>query len=341
MKKKKGFTLIELLGILTVLGLIVIIAFPNIVSLISKTTKKEYERFLKDIELATEVYVEQNKNKVELKDPFDYEFIELGTLVEGGYLNQKLINPKTEEEINLNSTVLVTVLEDKTKKYEYTDTVAGVKNYFIPGLLIMYDGYEKPTESGSNYLWKNIIGTSNNGMVDGSLTWEGNKIKLENDKDITADKSSTLVPNNSNITIEIVYKGYEVSETWQFNNSGLGLGYFSVYDDGEIKAQIDGPNFIEVENSTLNTLDTLHTLTMTMEESGGNYKFKIYGDGELLEEETGTKFSSYTNFTIGSHSGASAFSSVYIHNFRLYNQVLTKDEVKRNHQIDKNRYDWR
>ena len=142
MKKEKAFTLIELLGVLVVLGLIVLIAFPNIVSLIEKTDDQEYERLKKDIELATEVYVNQNKDNFYLSEENDFIFIELWKLTEGGYFDKETINPRTKEKIDLNSTVLVRVLENNIIEYEYTGTVAGINKYTSFNLEIMYDGYE-------------------------------------------------------------------------------------------------------------------------------------------------------------------------------------------------------
>ena len=142
MRNKKAFTLVELLSILVVLGLIVLVTFPNIITSIQKTTEKEYKRFLKDVELVAERYVEGNMDKLNLEEPGDVEFIELGEMVDAGYLNKKLINPKTEKAIDLRTTVLVAVLNDYTKSYEYTGTVASINNYVASQLKVMYDGYK-------------------------------------------------------------------------------------------------------------------------------------------------------------------------------------------------------
>ena len=88
MRNKKAFTLVELLSILVVLGLIVLVTFPNIITSIQKTTEKEYKRFLKDVELVAERYVEGNMDKLNLEEPGDVEFIELGEMVDAGYLNK-------------------------------------------------------------------------------------------------------------------------------------------------------------------------------------------------------------------------------------------------------------
>lgn len=339
MKKEKAFTLIELLGVLVVLGLIVLIAFPNIVSLIEKTDDKEYERLKKDVELATEVYVNQNKDNFNLTDVNDFVFIELWELIEGGYFDKKTINPRTKEKIDLNSTVLVRVLENNINEYEYTGTVAGINKYTISNLKIMYDGYE--SINGSPIIWKNIEGDSYNGELENGATidWDGNRIKLgNNDKHIKVLNSSTF--NNNSITIEIAYEGYEPSSgDWQFSNSGLGLNGFNVYDDGSIKVFDNDPSIINIESSNLHEFDTVHTLTLTMEKSGSNYNLKVYGDGEFLELGTDVSLT-IDNFLIGKYSEKSS-SPVYIYAFRLYDGVLTEEQIAHNYQMDMNRYNWR
>jgi len=338
MKKEKAFTLIELLGVLVVLGFIVLISFPNIVSLIEKTDDKEYERLKKDVELATEVYVNQNKDNFNLTDVNDFVFIELWELTEGGYFDKKTINPRTKEKIDLNSTVLVRVLENNINEYEYTGTVAGINKYTISNLKIMYDGYERLIDN-SGVIWENIEGDSYNGKLENGATtdWDGNRIELgNNDKHIEVLDSSDF---NNNITIEIAYEGYEPSSgDWQFSNSGLGLNGFNVYDDGSIKVLGSSP-IINIESSNLHEFDTVHTLTLTMGKSGSNYNLKVYGDGKLLGLTTDISLT-IDNFLIGKYSEKSS-SPVYIYAFRLYEEVLTEEQIAHNYQMDMNRYNWR
>jgi type IV pilus assembly protein PilA len=44
MKKNKGFTLVELLAVIVVLGIILVIAIPNIQQIITNARKEAYER---------------------------------------------------------------------------------------------------------------------------------------------------------------------------------------------------------------------------------------------------------------------------------------------------------
>lgn len=351
MRNKKAFTLVELLSILVVLGLIVLVTFPNIITSIQKTTEKEYKRFLKDVELVAERYVEGNMDKLNLEEPGDVEFIELGEMVDAGYLNKKLINPKTEKAIDLRTTVLVAVLNDYTKSYEYTGTVASINNYVASQLKVMYDGYKKPIVDGDKFVWKDVIGN-----IDGELKnfssiddWNNNRIKLDGgNKYINALGSSSVISSSSEVTIEIVYEIMQDHTDKQLLNTGLGLSYFNLYyNNGLIRSMVrDSANTADLWPQTTKTSmvspNKVHTLTLKISKNGSLFDFNYFGNGQplLTSSKTGLKNTNNNDFRIGNDS-ISGESHVYIYAFRLYNRALNNEEIEKNYQIDMNRYNWR
>ena len=58
---KKGFTLVELLAIIVILGVIVVIALPQIGGSSNSNKEREYEKIIKIIESAAKVYYSDNK----------------------------------------------------------------------------------------------------------------------------------------------------------------------------------------------------------------------------------------------------------------------------------------
>lgn len=351
MRNKKAFTLVELLSILVVLGLIVLVTFPNIITSIQKTTGKEYKRFLKDVELVAERYVEGNMDKLNLEEPGDVEFIELGEMVDAGYLNKKLINPKTEKAIDLRTTVLVAVLNDYTKSYEYTGTVASINNYAASQLKVMYDGYKKPIVDGDKFVWKDVIGN-----IDGELKnfssiddWNNNRIKLDGgNKYINALGSSSVISSSSEVTIEIVYEIMQDHTDKQLLNTGLGLSYFNLYyNNGLIRSMVrDSANTADLWPQTTKTSmvspNKVHTLTLKISKNGSLFDFNYFGNGQplLTSSKTGLKNTNNNDFRIGNDS-ISGESHAYIYAFRLYNRALNNEEIEKNYQIDMNRYNWR
>ena len=62
MKKRQGFTLVELLGVITVLGLIALIAFPIITGSINKAKSNISEATAKVLYSNGESYIKENIN---------------------------------------------------------------------------------------------------------------------------------------------------------------------------------------------------------------------------------------------------------------------------------------
>ncbi len=345
--KVKGFTLVELLGVIAILGLIALIAYPSVMSSLKRGVEKDYKRFLKDLQLATESYVNNNLDNFNLLEPGDNKFIELIELVENEYLNKKIVNPKTKEQINLKSTMLVTVLNDYTKSYEYTNTEASINNYVYNSLIVMYDGYKKPYMENDKLMWGSVVNDYKGEIVSSGIdVWNDNKIKLdENCNYIKVLDSDNIIPNDSEVTIEIVYKGLD-NEIPILKNRGLGLYYFDLYADGLIRSMVKNSentaNFWPQATSLeLIKPNKLHTLGITMSKNGDNFDFNYHGDGVKLETSSVTgKKSTNLEFTIGKDHSESP-TLAYIYGFRLYNKTLSEEEIFNNYKVDLNRYNWR
>ena len=66
---KKGFTFIEMLIVISFIAIIALIAFPNLSGMLKKIDNQKYQRFLSDVFIATEAYVQANiDNYSELKE---------------------------------------------------------------------------------------------------------------------------------------------------------------------------------------------------------------------------------------------------------------------------------
>lgn len=117
--RKNGFTLIEIIGVIIVMAMIILLTMPNVIETLRKAEAKNYEEFLKTIELVTEQYVESNANVLDLEVPGDFVVVEIEDIINAGYINSKIENPKTKEKINNNDIVTVTLEDDYTKSYVF------------------------------------------------------------------------------------------------------------------------------------------------------------------------------------------------------------------------------
>ncbi len=120
--KRKGFTLIEMLGVFTLLALILFLSIPTITGTLKKQKENTYEKFLSDLYLATEAYV-QSHTEYNLSVQDQRLYIKLEDVVEANYLKSTVINPKTKEKINLEHYIEIYVDEEYNLHYAYMEEV--------------------------------------------------------------------------------------------------------------------------------------------------------------------------------------------------------------------------
>lgn len=125
--KKNAFTLVELIGIIVILGLMLIVGVPALTKTLKKVNNDEYERFKKDLELATENYVVQNIDMYpELETVGGEVYITLEELKQQGYIKSSIIDPSndlTYEDIK-NNTIKVYKNSSGVLEYDYQNNAS-------------------------------------------------------------------------------------------------------------------------------------------------------------------------------------------------------------------------
>lgn len=102
---KKGFTLIELLGVIVILGILVLVAFPPLLNQI-KNSKNEIKESTKLLIIdSAKDYYEDNKKNYQQIEGISY-CINVSTLTEQNYLNEKIKDEnlddiKTEKQVKM------------------------------------------------------------------------------------------------------------------------------------------------------------------------------------------------------------------------------------------------
>ena len=120
MENKRGFTLIEIVVVVGLLALIgVAIAF-SANSLLKNQKEDEYENFIKRIESAANTYVTSNSEILEdLYTDKGYVIITIGDLIGEGLINQNTINPETNEPIDFDDIIKVSLTSTGAIDIEY------------------------------------------------------------------------------------------------------------------------------------------------------------------------------------------------------------------------------
>ena len=208
--KKNGFTLVELLSIVVILGIIVVVALPQISGSIGSKKEKQYNKIVKIVENAGKVYLIENVTK---------DSVSIDILIKNDYLTSGLKNP-------INNTPLTgcvkKITSDGVTKYKYE--VDNCPNYLTTYIMDLYDNEETRIENGlkkDNTPDQNIryYGSNPNNYVSfNNELWRiigvfGNNVKL-----IRSEKIGNLSWDSSESSIN---KGYGVNEWGE-----------STYEDG-------------------------------------------------------------------------------------------------------------
>lgn len=105
-KNKKGFTLVEILGVMVLLGLIALIIIPLVDKHIVEAREKAYQTQINNIILGAKSWAVDNPLSEFLPtDEGDIEEITLGDLMEEGYVEYDIVNPKTKKKFSRESTI--------------------------------------------------------------------------------------------------------------------------------------------------------------------------------------------------------------------------------------------
>ena len=119
MKRRNGFTLVELLAVIVILAIVLIIAVPGVLSIINKTKSNALDRQKDMIKEASRLYVTSDSDVTWVGQDTKMTTVTLDTLKAKGYLDQKIIDPKTKKEI----TCVKTVITKTGSKYDYDVTI--------------------------------------------------------------------------------------------------------------------------------------------------------------------------------------------------------------------------
>lgn len=115
--KRRGFTLIELLGVITLIGLMGLLVVPAVNKSIKDFKEDAYDKSIKSIELSARNWA--SDNYLSLPSNIDeVTTITLSTLKISGYIDNSLVNPKTNKQFP--NDMLIEIKKTSNKNYSYT-----------------------------------------------------------------------------------------------------------------------------------------------------------------------------------------------------------------------------
>ena len=122
----KGFTLIELILVITLLGIIALIAVPTITGIINDSKEEASKDQKKIIVNAAKTYMVNHSTKL----PTDKCYVSLETLNSEGILPKDTITDPGNKNNTLSGYVIIT-FENNKYKYEYSSNNNGIANCIV------------------------------------------------------------------------------------------------------------------------------------------------------------------------------------------------------------------
>lgn len=281
-------------------------------------------------------------------------------------------NITTDEEV-----VLPKIVKINNNSYILREDGNVVKNdlnaYNQDGLLLHLDGINN-TRNGRNTnatIWEDLSGNNNDFRLNNfnntnTSGWQEDSIKFDGENDFLQSINSFNFDNSKELSIQFVdldgtlYNNTSISmilESSNDINSYSNSNSFAVnvneFDDKTLAldfrtSQYNNYNSLnEIEKLSENK--SVHfTITFNAENEHNDY-VRIYKNSILspLVHNNDVHTASLSNYIfktypiyIGSRGGNSLFTKMKLASVRIYNRVLTEEEIKNNYEIDKARFNF-
>lgn len=114
---KKGFTLIELMGVIVLLSILSVVTVVGVDKMLKQGKDDLYQSQIHMIELSAQDWLIDNPENKPTIEPL---IITFQTLVDAGYLESEINNPKTNEHFELTTQIKITKVS-QTFTYEVMD----------------------------------------------------------------------------------------------------------------------------------------------------------------------------------------------------------------------------
>ena len=115
--KKNGFTLIELLAFLIIMGIVLVIAVPNVINIIDENSERVYNTQIDNIVKSAKTWGADNIGKLPNNND-ESVVVTLGQLQNGGYAKRNLKNPLIDKPFDLEKTYVIITNNNGTLYYE-------------------------------------------------------------------------------------------------------------------------------------------------------------------------------------------------------------------------------
>ena len=254
-EKIKGFTLVELIAVVAILGLIALVVYPAIASVIRNSRESAYNDQVKVIEKAATEWSIDNANS--LKDDGTVNNVSVDTLVSEGYISNDEVKDPRDSSKNLTGHVEI-VYDSSIKQFTYTYVDNQAKSNEVSMSL---------ASTITNSSKKKDVLLANNGIYKGDNP--DNYIKI-------GGKLWRIINNNDDGSIRAISEGSSAKISWDiegetdFDNSTIktylnntfytSLNDVSNFKQADFCVDYDNNKCLKKESVTVGLLTTMDYL---------------------------------------------------------------------------------
>ena len=232
-----------------------------------------------------------------------------------------------------------TIYGKRTSAYDNYDLVP---RYVSDGLILLYDGINNAgyNHSTNTTTWKDLSGSGNNGtIIDG--TWGNNCLSLDGSNDGISIGNSLADLFKSSNTVQVTLKRSEtgVRDVIFGNYNASGYVQYEVNDTNRYYITFNGGNGASSGTATYNVPVTL---TFKFDKENGTIVVieNITQNTTFTKDAYTTANPTFNSARIGrdSRNNNAVALNGNIYSVRVYNRLLTDEEIANNYEIDKGRF---
>lgn len=353
--RNKGITLIAL--VITII-ILLILAGISIQAIINNN-------LIQNATTATEIY---NKEQAKEKLIQTLNSLAISKYRDKNYNDKEYIDNQIKKDgMSIDSDDIVTVNKYKFKidrekleiieeagKEKLSDFEKLQSSYVQDGLVCWYDGIYN-TVSGHDKnatVWQDLTGNNNNGTLKNinntdDSGWTSNSLILDGIDDWA---QMTQIPaSEDGITVEIVAKVLDVSEGSQENyicnyeSGGIGI----LKNSNKVQGVIHTGKYINIYDQKNVKISQIYSMSTGIDSKNKTIYFSTNSNiqkedfnGQYSEPQNNTVFVIGTNPS-GNESildSSEAMANIEVYSIRIYNRSLTADEISKNYEEDKRRF---
>lgn len=314
---------------------------------------------------ATEIY---NKEQAKEKLIQTLNSLAISKYRDKNYNDKEYIDNQIKKDgMSIDSDDIVTVNKYKFKidrekleiieeagKEKLSDFEKLQSSYVQDGLVCWYDGIYN-TVSGHDKnatVWQDLTGNNNNGTLKNinntdDSGWTSNSLILDGIDDWV---QMTQIPaSEDGITVEIVAKVLDVSEGSQENyicnyeSGGIGI----LKNSNKVQGVIHTGKYINIYDQKNVKISQIYSMSTGIDSKNKTIYFSTNSNiqkedfnGQYSEPQNNTVFVIGTNPS-GNESildSSEAMANIEVYSIRIYNRSLTADEISKNYEEDKRRF---